>query len=78
MLDSFSRPARLRYLSGSYQQTGPGSYVNCAVTGQRIPLASLRYWSHELQEPYADASAANSRYQAMRDKLHPTIDSAGA
>jgi len=30
----------------------PGSYVTCAVTGQRIPLDELRYWSVDRQEPY--------------------------
>ena len=30
----------------------------CAVTGARIPLHELRYWSVERQEPYVDAEAS--------------------
>ncbi len=34
----------------------------CAITGQRIPLTELRYWSVEHQEAYIDAAAALKRY----------------
>lgn len=68
MLDTMGRPARLRYLSGSYHVVQPGAYVTCAVTGRRIPLPALRYWSHELQEAYADAAAANQRHAEMKAK----------
>ncbi len=68
MLDTLGRPARLRYLSGSYQVLSPGEFVLCAVTGKRIGLPALRYWSHELQEAYADASVATRRYAEMREK----------
>lgn len=62
MLQSTSRPARLHYLSGSFRVLSSGDHVLCAVTSQRIPLNSLRYWSSELQEPYANAVAASKRY----------------
>lgn len=68
MLDMLGRPARLRYLSGSYHVLAPGEFVTCAVTGKRIALPALRYWSHELQEAYADAAAATARFQEMREK----------
>ena len=66
MLDTLGRPARLRYLSGSYHVLVPGDFVPCAVTGQRIPLQSLRYWSSELQEAYVDAVVATARYHDAR------------
>lgn len=53
--------ARLRYRDGAFDIVFPGSYVVCAVTGQRIPLERLRYWSVERQEAYVDARAALSR-----------------
>lgn len=53
--------ARLIYLDGDVDVVEPGDYVTCAVTGRKIPLAALRYWSVDLQEPYADAAAAASR-----------------
>jgi hypothetical protein len=65
---SGGRPARLQYLSGSYRVVGQGDHVLCAVTGQRIPLNSLRYWSHELQEAYASAEIAARRYAEARAK----------
>jgi len=60
------RPARIRYLSGSYKLLADGDHVVCAVTQQKIPLSSLRYWSHELQEPYASADVAAKRYAQAR------------
>ena len=68
MLDTLGRPARLRYLSGSYNVIAPGEFVTCAVTGKRISLTALRYWSAELQEAYVDAVAATTRYTEMKAK----------
>jgi hypothetical protein len=68
MLDSLGRPAKLRYLSGSYHVLSPGDFVLCAVSGRRIPLTALRYWSHEFQEAYADAVIATNRYAEMKEK----------
>lgn len=53
--------ARLRYRDGAFDIVFPGSYVTCAVTGQRIPLERLRYWSVERQEAYVDAGIALRR-----------------
>ena len=58
--------ARLRYLDSDYQVVVPGSYVTCAVTGQRIPLSDLRYWSVDRQEAYADAEASLQRELSLR------------
>lgn len=68
MLDSLGRQAKLRYLSGSYHVLAPGDFVLCAVTGRRIVLPALRYWSHELQEAYVDAVVATTRYAEMKAK----------
>lgn len=62
------RPARLRYLSGSYKLVADGDHVLCAVTGQKIPLGSLRYWSFELQEAYISAEAAVKRHEEAKAK----------
>lgn len=51
-------PARLRYLDGTYRVLSNGDHVLCAVTGARIPLHELRYWSVERQEAYVDAEAS--------------------
>jgi hypothetical protein len=47
-----TEPAQLHYGDGEFAVLRPGDHVLCAVSGRRIPLASLRYWSAERQEPY--------------------------
>jgi hypothetical protein len=61
-----SGEARLRYLDSDFQVVVPGAYVTCAVTGRRIPLSDLRYWSVDRQEAYADAAASLKRELALR------------
>ena len=56
--------ATLRYLDGDFQVVVPGAYVRCAVTGQTIPLAELRYWSVDHQEAYVDAAVAFEAHRA--------------
>lgn len=50
--------ATLRYGTPEFTVVRPGTFVTCAVTGQRIPLDELRYWSVERQEAYVDAAAS--------------------
>jgi hypothetical protein len=53
-----NREAKVRYLDGDFQILSPGSHVICAMTGRRIPLDELRYWSVARQEPYADVATS--------------------
>lgn len=55
--------AILEYEDGEYRVVKTGSFVICAVTGMQIPLEALRYWSVDLQEPYATAGIALKRFQ---------------
>ncbi len=55
--------AELEYQDGEYRVIRPGTFVVCAVTGTRIPLESLRYWSTELQEAYATADISLKRFR---------------
>ena len=57
--------ARIRYLDGEYQIVGTGDFVRCAVTGDVIIVADLRYWSVERQEAYATPAAALQRHQSL-------------
>ena len=59
-----SGEARILYGTPDFTITEPGAWVPCAVTGERIPLANLRYWSVKRQEAYKDAAAALKAYQA--------------
>lgn len=56
--------AELEFLDGEYRVIRPGSYVLCAVSGVRIPLDALRYWSVDLQEAYASPAEALKRLSA--------------
>jgi hypothetical protein len=58
--------ARLRYLDGDFQIVTPGAFVRCAVTGRKIPLDELRYWSVARQEAYCDAAASLARHLETR------------
>lgn len=51
-------PARVHYMAGTFRVLGSGDHVVCAVTGVRIPLHELKYWSVERQEAYVDADAS--------------------
>ncbi|MBW8860126.1 MAG: DUF2093 domain-containing protein, partial [Caulobacter sp.] len=41
-------------------------YVLCAVTGAKVALEALRYWSPELQEAYAGPAEALKRWRESR------------
>ena len=66
--------AVLRYRSGDFEMVMPGTYVRCAVTGERIALEDLRYWSFERQEAYLSSEIATRRESEVRGPAH----SAGA
>lgn len=55
--------AKLHYGDGDYAVLRPGRHVLCAVTGEKVSLEHLRYWSAELQEAYAGPAEALKRWQ---------------
>ncbi|WP_260926258.1 DUF2093 domain-containing protein [Novosphingobium sp. 9] len=61
LMSSADRPAMLQYGPGSFRVLRAGSYVECAVTAEKIPLEELRYWSAERQEAYASPEIATRR-----------------
>lgn len=58
LMSGSGRPAKIHYLAGTFRLLSDGDHVVCSVTGARIPLHELRYWSIERQEPYVDATAS--------------------
>ena len=58
LMSNTTRPARLHYMANGFRVLTPGDHVACAVSGARIPLELLRYWSVTKQEPYASAEIA--------------------
>lgn len=58
MLMAQGRPAKLHYLANGFRVLVPGDHVVCALSGERIPLEDLRYWSVRRQQAYAGAVLA--------------------
>lgn len=60
--------AQLTYLDADFEVVKSGRFVVCAVTGKKIALEDLRYWSVDLQEPYFDADAALTRWKETQGR----------
>ena len=58
LMSNTDRPARLHYMANGFRVLTPGGHVACALTGELIPLETLRYWSVARQEAYASAEIA--------------------
>lgn len=61
LMSSRDREARLLYQPNGFRVLSPGDHVICAISGARIPLEMLRYWSVRDQEAYASAELATRR-----------------
>lgn len=61
LMSSADRPASLSYGPNGFRVLVPGHYVACAVTGEKISLEALMYWSVERQEAYVTAEIATRR-----------------
>jgi len=44
--------AKLKYLPNNFNVLEPGDHVICAISGKKIMLENLTYWSVEKQEAY--------------------------
>lgn len=60
-MSSADRPATLFFQPNGFRVVSPGNHVICAVSGEKVPLETLRYWSVDRQEPYASADIATRR-----------------
>ncbi len=63
MSNPVARVARLHFMANGFRVLTPCDHVVCAVSGEKVPLQMLRYWSVARQEPYASAALA---MQAMQ------------
>ena len=54
--------AVVHYGDGEFVMMKPGRFVTCAVSGKRIMIDALRYWSPVLQEAYAGPQEALARW----------------
>jgi hypothetical protein len=60
--------AKLRYGDNEVTILRQGLFVRCAVTGERITLDELRYWSVDLQEAYRGPVEAGARLGARQER----------
>ncbi len=65
LMSNTDRPARLHYMANGFRVLAPGDHVLCAVSGARIGLNDLRYWSVAGQRAFATAALAS---EALRPK----------
>ena len=67
LMSGSGRAARVHYLPGTFRLLSDGDHVICAVTGARIPLHELRYWSVERNSGASTMSlAAEASLKAER------------
>jgi hypothetical protein len=52
------RTARLHYMANGYRVLASGDHVLCGVSGEKIAIDDLRYWSVVRQEAYASPELA--------------------
>ncbi len=57
--------AKLKYLPNNFKIIEDGDHVVCAISGKKILLENLSYWSVEEQEPYFSYVEASLK----RDKI---------
>lgn len=61
LMSSGETAATLLYGPNGFRVIKPGRFVVCAVSGARIALEELRYWSVDRQEAYATPEIATRR-----------------
>ena len=66
LMSNRDRIARLHYMHERFRVLQAGDHVLCAVTGRKIALEDLRYWSIARQEPYASAEASVQAERAAK------------
>jgi len=55
LMSAKNQAAKLHYMANGFRLLSNGDHVICAVSGQKVMLEDLRYWSVARQEPYASA-----------------------
>ncbi len=61
LMSNKNKEAKLHYMANNFRMLSAGDHVVCAVSGEKIALDDLRYWSVARQEPYATAEISVQR-----------------
>jgi hypothetical protein len=64
LMSPSGRLARLHYMANGFRVLAQGDHVLCAVSGERILLEDLRYWSVAKQQAYASAAISTAALTA--------------
>tara|TARA_B100000035_G_scaffold262986_1_gene234550 strand:- start:1403 stop:1597 length:195 start_codon:yes stop_codon:yes gene_type:complete len=59
--------AKLKYLPNSFQIVDNGDHVICAISGKKILLENLNYWSVEEQEAYFSFIEASKKRENFKN-----------
>ncbi len=59
--------AKLKYLPNSFQIVDNGDHVICAISGKKILLENLNYWSVEEQEAYFSFIEASKKRENLKN-----------
>ena len=62
------KKAKIKYLPNNFQIIEDGEYVECAVSGKKIIIENLNYWSVEAQEPYFSYKEAFKKREELKKK----------
>ena len=62
LMSPSGRAARLHYMANGFRILASGDHVICAVSGERVAVDDLRYWSVARQEAYASAEIATQAF----------------
>tara|TARA_Y100001936_G_scaffold205818_1_gene209932 strand:+ start:820 stop:1020 length:201 start_codon:yes stop_codon:yes gene_type:complete len=60
--------ARIKYLPNNFEILEEGDHVICAISGKKIFLNKLNYWSVEHQEPYYSYVEASKKREDLYKK----------
>ncbi len=67
------KKAKLVFKHNYFEIVEEGDYVDCAISGKKIPLNNLNYWNVNLQEAYFSAVEADLRYKELNTILERMI-----
>mgnify|MGYP001440031128 FL=1 len=62
------KKAKLIFKHNYFKIVEEGDHVLCAVSGKKIQLQNLNYWSVDLQEAYFSPKEVNDRYKVLKKK----------
>ena len=62
--------AKLKYLPNNFEIIENGDHVICAISGKKILIENLTYWSVDDQEPYYSYLEASIKKEKKKKKIN--------